>query len=150
MSFRIRVLLALLCALAAVSLTLGFAAAVGWPLWQADGVPLCTFSYHQQDPQIVSDGSGGAIVTWEDLRFGGDWDIYAQRVDSNGNTLWVTDGVSLCVDSNDQVNPRIAPDGYWGAIVTWRDERGSDRDIYAQRVGGVAEVDLPLVAKNYQ
>ncbi len=122
----------------------------GNALWQDDGVPLCSFNWHQQDPQIVSDGAGGAIVTWEDYRYS-QWDIYAQRVDSSGNALWVTDGVSLCVDSNDQVNPRIAPDGYWGAIVTWRDERGSDRDIYAQRVGGVAsDVNLPLVAKNYQ
>ena len=35
---------------------------------------------------IVSDGSGGAIATWEDQRIGGgNSDIYAQRIYSNGN-----------------------------------------------------------------
>ena len=124
----------------------------GTVAWASDGVSLRIANGIQNDPQIVSDGSGGAIVTWEDLRFGSDWEIYAQRVDSNGNTLWVTDGVSLSVADDDQMNPRIAPDGYWGAIVTWEDYRSTDNwDIYAQRVGGVPnDVNLPLVTKNYQ
>jgi len=34
-------------------------------------------------PQLVSDGAGGAIITWDDLR-SENYDIYAQRVDYNG------------------------------------------------------------------
>jgi hypothetical protein len=33
---------------------------------------------------IVSDGAGGAIVTWQDGRSGTAWDIYAQNVNADG------------------------------------------------------------------
>jgi hypothetical protein len=110
----------------------------GNALWVADGVSLCVATNAQWSPEIVSDGSGGAIVTWPDQRDNGTTgnDIYAQRVDGNGNALWVTGGVSLCVATGDQYNPQIVYDGSGGAIVTWKDERGSDDDIYAQRVDG--------------
>jgi hypothetical protein len=119
-------------------------------LWTEDGVSVCAASQGQLNPQIAADGAGGAIVTWRDARdFGStSYDIYAQRLDGDGNVLWQIDGISLCWASNDQLDPQLVSDGYWGAIVTWTDERGSDQNIYAQRVGGVAEVSLPLVAKN--
>ncbi len=33
----------------------------------------------------VPDGAGGMIITWQDLRNGLDWNIYAQRLDADGN-----------------------------------------------------------------
>jgi len=54
-----------------------------WSQWLYNGVALCTASGDQQHPAIVSDGSGGAIVTWMDSR-SGNLDIYAQRVDGFG------------------------------------------------------------------
>jgi hypothetical protein len=36
------------------------------------------------DPTIIPDGTGGAIVTWYDPRNGPDDDIYAQRVQADG------------------------------------------------------------------
>jgi hypothetical protein len=118
-------------------------------VWQADGVSLCVASDDQGYPQITSDGAGGAIVTWHDDRPASGTDIYAQRVDGEGNALWHQDGVSVCVASLSQGDPRIASDGYFGAIVAWQDKRSGWNDVYAQRVGGVAEVNLPLVAKNH-
>ncbi len=121
----------------------------GKTLWITDGVTICAASNDQEDPQIVSDGSGGAIATWKDERSDSDGDIYVQRVDSDGNVLWQTDGVSLCVASFHQVVPQIVSDGMWGAIVTWKDNRENGyRDIYAQRVG-VKPVRLPLVIRKY-
>ena len=108
----------------------------GTAAWVADGVSLCVAADYQSDPQIATDGSGGAIVTWEDERDDSttDPDIYARRVDANGNALWITDGVSICVAANVQKDPQIASDGSGGAIVAWYDHRGSNGDIYAQRV----------------
>jgi len=37
----------------------------------------------QLNPHIVSDGSGGAIITWDDYR-NGNYDIYAQGVSASG------------------------------------------------------------------
>jgi hypothetical protein len=103
--------------------------------WEADGVALCTASYFQQFPTIISDGVGGAIVTWEDARSGVATDIYAQRVDASGVVQWTTDGVAICTATGGQPRPTIASDSAGGAIVTWMDYRsGSSNDIYAQRV----------------
>jgi hypothetical protein len=109
--------------------------ASGVPQWTAGGVAVCTADSGQTNPEIVSDGSGGAIVTWQDYRGGSSSDIYARRVSAGGVALWPADGIALCTAGYSQTLPRIAPDGSGGAIVAWQDERGgSNNDIYAQRV----------------
>jgi hypothetical protein len=109
--------------------------AAGVPQWTADGVALCAAADDQLYPTIVSDGAGGAIVTWDDLRSGTDYEIYAQRVNAAGVPQWTADGVALCTSPNNQFTPTIASDGAGGAIVAWYDYRsGTSNDIYAQRV----------------
>jgi hypothetical protein len=105
----------------------------GSVLWTANGVPLCTAAYGQISPRIVSDGAGGAIVAWQDLRTT-NYDIYVQRIDAAGVVRWTTNGVSLCALAGEQAYPSIAQDGAGGAIVAWQDARGGTGDIYAQAV----------------
>jgi len=85
-------------------------------------------------PAIASDGAGGAIVTWSDLRneptYG---DIYARRVNSSGVPQWAADGVPVCLASSLQQSPTIVADGANGAIISWMDYRGG-LDIYSQRL----------------
>ncbi len=107
--------------------------AAGVPQWTANGVALCAATNDQSKPMIVSDGAGGAIVTWQDLRSGVS-DIYAQRVNAAGAPQWTANGVALCSATNDQQDPVVVSDGATGAIVTWQDLRGGTLDIYAQRV----------------
>jgi hypothetical protein len=107
--------------------------ASGNPCWSLDGIAVCTATGNQNYPKIVHDGSGGAIVAWFDGR-GSDNDIYAQRIDPQGNTRWVEGGVAVCTASGDQMHPVITGDGSGGAIITWMDYRAGDPDIYAQRV----------------
>jgi beta propeller repeat protein len=52
--------------------------------WTANGVPICTADSTQINPAIAGDGSGGAIITWQDNRTG-HYDIYASRVFPNGS-----------------------------------------------------------------
>jgi len=105
----------------------------GTPQWTTDGVAIPTGSGNQRNPVILSDGSGGAIIAWEDSR-SGNYDIYAQRVNPSGSTLWTTNGVAISTASSDQANPVILSDGSGGAIITWMDRRSGNWDIYAQRV----------------
>jgi len=102
--------------------------------WTVDGLPICTALESQYDPQIASDGSGGAIITWYDYRSLIYPDIYAQRVDASGAVLWITDGIAVCTESHAQYKPQIIPDGSGGAIITWRDVRSGNNDIYIQRI----------------
>jgi hypothetical protein len=108
--------------------------AAGAVLWTADGVALCTAANNQYLPRIVSDGAGGAIVTWTDFRIGGVSDIFAQRVDASGAVAWTANGVGLSGPASSEYSPVIVADGAGGAIVTWQDFRSGVADIYAQRI----------------
>jgi hypothetical protein len=109
--------------------------------WPTDGVALCTATGAQQFPAILSDGAGGAIVAWYDLRSpASGYDIYAQRVNALGAVQWVADGVALCTANGIQVSPEMASDDAGGAIVAWCDYRSGTGDIYAQRVNASGAV----------
>ena len=111
----------------------------GAPQWGTEGVAVCTAQCDQFAPRLVSDGAGGAIITWQDLRNSplcATNDIYAQRVTVNGATPWGTDGVPVCLAFADQTSPDITSDGAGGAIIAWTDYRDSypNNHIYAQRI----------------
>ena len=101
--------------------------------WVLNGVPVCTADNDQTTAAIVSDGSGGAIITWQDYR-NGNYDIYAQRVNSSGAAQWTANGVAICTTDSSQQQPQLVSDGTGGAIITWQDYRNGNFDIYAQRV----------------
>ena len=104
-----------------------------WAYWVQDGVAICTATGGQWSPMIVSDGAGGAIVTWYDSR-NGSTDIYTQRVNASGSVQWAADGVAISTATGAQQYPTITSDGAGGAIVTWSDNRSGNYDIYVQRV----------------
>lgn len=108
----------------------------GQPLWTADGIIICSATGNQLNPKIVSDNMGGAIIVWHDRRNGTDNDIYAQRINANGQAQWAANGIAVTSASFDQFNPQLVTDGANGAIVAWHDYRVGTGyiDIYAQRV----------------
>ncbi len=110
-------------------------AQAAWPTDPMVNVPVCTAADYQSSPDGVGDGAGGAIIVWEDNRSGFSYDIYAQRITSDGTVLWAAGGVAACTDSSTQVGPVIVSDAAGGAIVAWADRRsGAGYDIYAQRI----------------
>jgi hypothetical protein len=87
----------------------------------------------QHYPKIIPDGTGGAIVTWDDWR--GTFtapDVYAQRVDASGAPLWTTNGAALSNLVYEQESPAIVTDGSGGAILAWTDYRSIQYDIYCR------------------
>jgi len=106
----------------------------GTAQWTTNGVTICASPNIQSMAQIISDGTGGAIITWGDLRNGSNYDIYAQKVNSAGVVQWVTNGVTICVAAGDDYYPRIASDGAGGAIIAWEGYRAGNYNIYAQRI----------------
>lgn len=113
----------------------GSARAQGETLWADNGAAVSAIAADQLYAQGISDGAGGAILAWQDTR-GGDSDIYAQRLDTNGNALWTNDGVPICAAAGMQSAAQLADDGAGGAIITWQDARSGTYDIYAQRIDG--------------
>jgi hypothetical protein len=102
--------------------------------WTADGIVVCNAGQSQTAPRVITDGAGGAIIAWTDGRNTVDNDIFAQRIDADGNPLWSAGGVVVAQKMYDQEDSRLIPDG-GGAIVTWIDSRsGASWDIYAQKI----------------
>ena len=90
----------------------------GDKLWSHDGIPVTHAIYDQGHVRVTTDNGGGAIIVWHDKR-NGDWDIYAQRLDSEGDPLWTLDGIVVASGTDKQISPEISPDGAGGAIIAW-------------------------------
>ena len=116
--------------------------------WSDDpsvNTPMTLRAGSNDDPAIVSDGAGGAFITWR----GDSNDIYAQHVDASGRVRWGADGVTVRM-GNGISRPALIPDGAGGAIIAWAEmvsfTPGSGSTllpmaIYAQRIdaAGVAQ-----------
>jgi len=113
-------------------------------LWAPGGVGVCTAPNDQVASTVVSDGAGGVIVTWRDLRGGSSYDIFAQRINASGGVRWTTNGVAVCTAPNRQIDPVITGDEAGGAIIAWLDNRSGKSEIYAQHVSaaGISLWDL--------
>ena len=103
--------------------------------WQDGGLPLRQGVHieWQRSGIVASDGS--LIMTWSDTR-NSIRDIYAQKIDSDGNYLW-PDGGAVVVDVDGrQEDPLIVPDDQGGAYIIWRDYRDENYygDIYGQHI----------------
>jgi hypothetical protein len=107
----------------------------GYPQWTDGGVAVYSDTVQQQYPRVISDGAGGAIITWSDTR-SGSYVVYGQRIDATGAILWNTDGNPLSTGNGWQRFSVPVPDGAGGAIVLWESGIGAATDIYAQRIDG--------------
>lgn len=105
----------------------------GSAMWTTNGVPICNAAGSQNDPAIISDGSGGAIMAWMDGRADAG-NIYAQRVNASGVPQWTANGVAVCTAAGIQEYVKLASDGAGGAIVVWHDIRPATNNVYTQRV----------------
>lgn len=92
-----------------------------------------TGSYDSGNLDVEADGLGGVFTTWSDTR-NGNYGVFAQRLSSDGIAQWDVDGLFLSARSGILTWPRIALDGFGGAIVVW-----TSSDIYAQRISAHGE-----------
>ncbi len=112
------------------------------------GVPVCVDTSNNNSPNIngvqiavqsFPDGEGGAVAVWVDGRHGSS-DIYAQRIDANGNRVWDDPGIVVAGGFEDQAQLggggyTADTDGAGGIIVGWVDLRdATDKNLFAQRV----------------
>jgi hypothetical protein len=96
--------------------------------WALNGVPISTSvaQVAKAGHALISDGFGGVILTWvEDHYDGSDSNIYAQRVDSTGASVWGVSGVPICTRDFFQYSPAMTTDGAGGAIIVWEDQGAS-------------------------
>ncbi|MFA5034792.1 MAG: hypothetical protein WC500_03320 [Candidatus Margulisiibacteriota bacterium] len=107
--------------------------AEGQNLWEKGGISLCSSPNNQENPVLIA-SKNKFIVAWNDLRHNNK-DIYVQKFESNGMSLWEKDGVAVTNNQSPQENPRLAQDPNGGAVIVWTDSRGEENNIYSQRIG---------------
>lgn len=109
----------------------------GFERWATSDVLVCDAPGIQKSNNIITGGiDGSCIITWEDGR-AGNYDIYAQKIDSSGNILWGTNGIVVCNRATNQKNPKIISDNSGGAIIVWEDSASFYFDIYAQKINNL-------------
>ena len=87
--------------------------------------------------QAIPDSQGGAYVVanpqHSSLSVPDDYDVYAVRVDADGNAAWTPPARALGLTPRDQTEPWICLDGGNGAFFSWSDKRDPTlgSDIYA-------------------
>ncbi len=84
-------------------------------------------------PTCSCNKSGDLIVSWVDKRYNDNYDIYAQRLLSDGTLLGNNFKVNTDIGDAYQFRPDIAIKENGDFIITWGDERNGDWDVYAQR-----------------
>jgi len=104
--------------------------------WTNNGMIICnTTGRYVYGSKIISDQNGGAYVCWSDNRTDlSNFDIYAQRVGSNGNILWAQNGIAVCSNQGNQFTKHIISDNNGGTMIFWEDTQQSSYSIYAQRI----------------
>ena len=115
------------------------------PGWPVNGFPVCNLAGAQNSPRLISDGVGGALVTWRDQRVSTPA-IYIQHVLGTGvvDPAWPANGRLVCTAANGRNVPTLVSDGAGGAVLAWNDARDSlagSMDIYADHVLASGAVD---------
>ncbi|MBN2543838.1 PKD domain-containing protein [bacterium] len=105
--------------------------AFSWDLGSNTGTSATDPFSSGNNPQIVQDGSGGAIVFWV---VSSSNVIKAQRFDADGVRLWGTTGITITTASVPSSNVKAVPDNTGGAIVVWNATPSTNSEIYAAKV----------------
>ena len=131
-------------------------------LWPQTGVAIARAPGNQDLVRLVSDGAGGALIAWLHLD---EMNLFAQRIDASGDTLWSPDGIPVSTAPGNQgvsygsdVTPGYALEvvASGEAIAVWPDGRNgpcqpssiANCDVYAQQVlAGVQVPALPVAAR---
>ena len=116
--------------------------------WDANGTVVCNSNYKQEEPELCSDGSGGAYIVWKDIR-DGNYDIYIQHLNSLGNRLFENNGKAICVEAYSQNYPDLCSDGNGNVIIAWMDRRnGTYYHIYAQQLDSSGNLKWDINGKS--
>ena len=111
------------------------------PAWPAGGRALSHRDRLQDLAEIVPDGSGGAVVAWNDSN-----DVVAQHVLATGglDPAYPDSGRRLCDLDDQRGGLALVATGAVGAIASWTDSRnGKDTDIYAVQVLEAEPLSVP-------
>ena len=96
--------------------------------------PLTIDTDDNRSPFIVADGSGRAIVGWDQDKAATGFDVAAQMMLSNANIAWGDVGSNVSNATGNQQVPVALSLGAGGTIVAFADNRSGGWQVYAMRM----------------
>ena len=123
---------------------------LGTAQWVENGLSVCTYPSIQGFPRIVLDGEGGVVIAWVDDR--STQDIFAQRLNTDGDLLWTPEGVNVYhQEEYENIGAfQMVTDGVGGGLVSWQVRRdGSTDRIYAKRITVDGQVPVPTFLQEH-
>ncbi|MDP6419490.1 MAG: FlgD immunoglobulin-like domain containing protein [Candidatus Krumholzibacteria bacterium] len=69
---------------------------------------------------MTADSNGNAVLVFNDIRSGGDWDIYAYKVAPDGSMLWGQDGVTLSDNADFEPSPKVTETSDGDFVFVWQ------------------------------
>jgi hypothetical protein len=121
----------------------------GEPRWGSGGLRVCTTTPEAMRglPSAASGAQHSVLIAFSDGRngtqnTGGDFtnlDVFAQRLDSNGQRLWGNGGAAVCTSDSNQIladeglkTRQLMTDGTGGAYVVFNDYAAAGNDQFNQ------------------
>jgi hypothetical protein len=106
-------------------------------LWPVNGILI---SSHPSmtwltDWDMTCDNENHAILTWQDIRSGGNNNIVAYRISPSGEFVWGADGIMLSNSSSFDVSPKVTVTAANNAVIAWQ----SDNVMIRQKLSPAGE-----------
>ena len=117
----------------------------GQEMWAHNGIAVSTHPQNSWivDWDLIADGAGGAVLTFVDIRAGGDWDVYAYRVAADGSMLWGADGIAISDNADFEVDPKVTRTSDGDFVVIWANMPDvGDGAIMMQRIAPDGTLEL--------
>jgi hypothetical protein len=110
----------------------------GDAVWGDEGIRIKFLeTASRPEHQIISDGAGGAIISWAEMTGSGIPSyVWVCRIEANGQI--VCDDPVRELASTINIYTRVVTDGFGGAVVVWEDHR-EGMALYAQKVNTAGE-----------
>jgi hypothetical protein len=104
----------------------------GNPLWATNGIlisnqPQMTWL---TDWDMTADNANHAILTWQDIRNGGNNNVVAYRISPSGDFVWGADGIALSNSTAFNASPKVTVTSAGNAVFAWQ----ADDVIIIQKV----------------
>jgi len=92
--------------------------------WEQDGLLISDYPQDTwlTDYDMTVDMEDNAILTFNDIRAGGDWDIYAYRISPDGDFLWGYDGLAISDNTSFEADPKVIVTSAGNVVITWLEE----------------------------
>ena len=127
---------ALIIPILLVALTAVPAALAQWPSDPTENLLLADNSSRQVVPKISPTPDGGSYVGWYDMA-SGNYDVYLQRLDADGNELWPHNGILVSAHRQESwvMDWQLITDSRGNAVLVFADIReGTYQTIHAYRI----------------